>query len=152
MYFVQDIIEVIIELVKKYKQNIKNYCDLYEKNNFYETSELEYDDYIHYEACKLLSYNLRSFLINESYNVEIKTRPFNEELLLVKTYKNTYEIPEYCAEDILETVKEIIIKYKKQTLNYCKSYIQKILLEGCIEARYDRYIQYEACCLINKNI
>lgn len=87
LYFVQEVLETITELVTKYKKEITNYCSLY-----IETVREDYDEYVHQEACKIISENMR-FFIKENYNIEIKPKEFNNDLLSVKTYTNSYDLP-----------------------------------------------------------
>ncbi len=87
LYFVQEVLETITELVTKYKKEITNYCSLYN-----ETYRNDYDEYVHEEACKIISENMRFFIKEKNYNIEIKPKEFNNDLLSVKTYTNNYDI------------------------------------------------------------
>lgn len=81
LYFVQDVLETIKELLIKYKQQILNYCDLYDVKN---PIHLGYDEYIQYEATTIISENMSTF-VSERDNFKIKPRVFNPGFFSIET-------------------------------------------------------------------
>lgn len=80
LYFVQEVIETVNELLTIYKWDTLSYCSLYAEKEFDYASEIEYEEYIHYEACKIISHNMR-FFSSKRYSTKSKTNVFNASLL-----------------------------------------------------------------------